>query len=268
MWWKLQCGLWEQNIFLLSFKKSTKLCQENRSSIPCDLGIHCRSVNQSKGKDISAFNGIEKIGDRRSLATMRFYWVRLRFPRLLSINAFLTSRVIRFSLSLFPVNPSRGEGKKKRHPGRREKSLSRGGERPSRPTSWNGDGEEAVKRGCRWINRGGGSEQDRPKDGVLWGFHGWCSRKFAYRASVTSPLAPAPGHSRLGISPGADLRDNGDHSYGKSDGGRGRFACDSVPSHLKKLPGRAARDITLGFGKWSRTSSRSTRIRDEIIDLG
>lgn len=140
-------------------------------------------------------------------------------PRLLSINAFLASRVIRFSLSLFPVNPSRGGGRKKRHPGRREKSLSRGGERPSRPTSWNGEG--AVKRGCRWINRGGGGEQDRPKDGVLWGFHGWCSRKFAYRASVTSPLAPAPGHSRLGISPGADLRDNGDHSYGKSDGGKG-----------------------------------------------
>lgn len=30
------------------------------------------------------------------------------------------------------------------------------------------------------------------EDGVLWGFHGWCSREFAYRASVTSPLAPAP----------------------------------------------------------------------------
>lgn len=27
------------------------------------------------------------------------------------------------------------------------------------------------------------------------------------------------GYSRLGISPDADLRDNGDHSYGKSDGG-------------------------------------------------
>ncbi|KAK1125414.1 hypothetical protein K0M31_005782 [Melipona bicolor] len=44
------------------------------------------------------------------------------------------------------------------------------------------------------------------------------AREFAYRASVTSPLAGF-GHSRLGISPGADLRDNGDHSYGKPRGG-------------------------------------------------
>lgn len=43
------------------------------------------------------------------------------------------------------------------------------------------------------------------------------AREFAYRASVTSPLASFD-HSRLGISPGADLRDNGDHSYGKSGG--------------------------------------------------
>lgn len=40
------------------------------------------------------------------------------------------------------------------------------------------------------------------------------AREFAYRASVTSPLAGF-GHSQLGISPGADLRDNGNHSYGK-----------------------------------------------------
>lgn len=106
---------------------------------------------------------------------------------------------------------------------------------------------------------------------MLWGFHGWCSREFAYRASVTSPLAPAPGHSRLGISPGADLRDNGDHSYGKSDGGGGEegFACDSAPSHLKKLPGRSrSRYNRSDFGERSRTSSRSTRARDEMSDLG
>lgn len=44
------------------------------------------------------------------------------------------------------------------------------------------------------------------------------AREFAYRASVTSPLAGF-GYSRLAISPGADLRDNGDHSYGKPGGG-------------------------------------------------
>lgn len=70
----------------------------------------------------------------------------------------------------------------------------------------------ALARSSRAAEGGG-------RDGVLWGFHGRCSREFAYRASVTSPLAGS-GHSRLGISPGADLRDNGDHSYGKS-GGRG-----------------------------------------------
>ncbi|KAI4493914.1 hypothetical protein M0804_002090 [Polistes exclamans] len=43
------------------------------------------------------------------------------------------------------------------------------------------------------------------------------ARKFAYRASVTSPLAGF-GYSQLGISPGADLWDNGDHSYGKPAG--------------------------------------------------
>lgn len=82
----------------------------------------------------------------------------------------------------------------------------------------NGDGEGVVRR----VQVGGQGSGERigtgigREDGVLWGFHGWCSREFAYRASVTSPLAGS-GHSRLGISPGADLRDNGDHSYGKSD---------------------------------------------------
>jgi len=59
-------------------------------------------------------------------------------------------------------------------------------------TARNGDGEGVVKRGCRWVRRGGaggGRKRDRQEDGVLWGFHGWCSREFAYRASVTSPLA-------------------------------------------------------------------------------
>lgn len=77
-----------------------------------------------------------------------------------------------------------------------------------------------MSRGARGGRGQRAAAGDRAEDGVLWGFHGWCSREFAYRASVTSPLAGS-GHSRLGISPGADLRDNGDHSYGKSDGERG-----------------------------------------------
>lgn len=59
------------------------------------------------------------------------------------------------------------------------------------------------------------------------------AREFAYRASVTSPLAGF-GYSRLAISPGADLRDNGDHSYGKPGG---VLACDSVfTSSGKAIP--------------------------------
>lgn len=39
--------------------------------------------------------------------------------------------------------------------------------------------------------------------------------EFAYRASVTSPLASF-GHFRLGLSSFLDLWNNGSHSYGKS----------------------------------------------------
>lgn len=196
--------------------------------------------------------------------TTRFYWVCLGLPGSFQLTPFSLPGwyLSPFLCSRWILREGRREEEKT--PGEERKVFIT--RRPSRPTSWNGDGEGAVKGGCRWMNRGGGGEQDRPKDGVLWGFHGWCSRKFAYRASVTSPLAPAPGHSRLGISPGADLRDNGDHSYGKSDGG----VCVwfGAESHLKKLPDRrAGRDIALGFGERSRTSSRSTRVCDEMSDL-
>ncbi|CAL1686337.1 unnamed protein product [Lasius platythorax] len=111
------------------------------------------------------------------------------------------------------------------------------------------------------MNRGwrGGGEQDRPKDGVLWGFHGWCSREFAYRASVTSPLAPAPGHSRLGISPGADLRDNGDHSYGKSDGGRRGLPVIRRRATLRNCLAEAGRDITARILENDREHHRDQR---------
>ncbi|OAD59659.1 hypothetical protein WN48_08767 [Eufriesea mexicana] len=66
----------------------------------------------------------------------------------------------------------------------KEKSLYHG----ERLGFENGNVEGAVKRGGRWKGAG-------------------------VRASVTSPLAGF-GHSQLRISPGADLRDNGDHSYG------------------------------------------------------
>lgn len=73
------------------------------------------------------------------------------------------------------------------------------------------------------MERGGGVERRISERMACYGvFTG--AREFAYRASVTSPLAGF-GHSRLGISPGADLRDNGDHSYGKPGG---VSACDSV----------------------------------------
>ena len=86
----------------------------------------------------------------------------------------------------------------------------------------NGNVEGVVKRrGSRW--KGRGVERRISERMACYGvFTG--AREFAYRASVTSPLAGF-GHSRLGISSGADLRDNGDHSYGKPGG---VSACDSV----------------------------------------
>lgn len=72
------------------------------------------------------------------------------------------------------------------------------------------------------------------------------AREFAYRASVTSPLAGF-GHSRLGISPGADLRDNGDHSYGKPGG---VSACDSVfASSSKATPLSTYRTLYMNRSK-------------------
>src|SRR5436190_1559009 len=86
--------------------------------------VHQRSVSQSRKERIfpSSSMGSRKLTIDVLLLrrTTRSYWV----PRLLSINASLASRAIRFALSLFPVNPSREGGEKKRHPGQREKSLS------------------------------------------------------------------------------------------------------------------------------------------------